>query len=251
MLYVKDLSVKTADSNILKDLSLKVKKGEVHAIMGPNGSGKSTLAKVISGHPGYEVTEGTIKLEVNNKKIDLLELDIDERSKRGIFTAFQTPVSVSNLSNFKFFYSFFEAHCAYQGIDGMSEPDFRKHLTGVLKKLDVDKDFLERNMNEGFSGGERKKNEIVQMLLIKPRLAVLDEIDSGLDIDSLKLVADCINSYRSNNNAVVMITHYQRILNHVKPDFVHVISEGKIVKTGDITLSYKVEEKGYDIISKL
>lgn len=246
MLYVKNLSVKTADSNILKNLSLEVKKGEVHAIMGPNGSGKSTLAKVISGHPRYEVTKGSIELESNNKKINVLELDIDERSKRGIFTAFQAPISIANLSNLKFFYSFFEAHCKFQGIDGMNESDFKKYLAGIIKKLGVEKNFLDRNMNEGFSGGERKKNEIIQMLLIKPKLVILDEVDSGLDIDSLKVVSNCINNYRSNNNAIILITHYQRILNHVKPDYVHVISEGGIIKTGDIKLSHEIEEKGYN-----
>ena len=250
MLYIKDLKVNIDGANILANINLNIKKGEVHAIMGPNGSGKSTLAKVIAGHPAYEVVNGTITFDVSNQKKSILDMDVDVRAKEGIFTAFQNPVAISNLTNFKFFYSFFQSTCAYHGVEGMNESDFRKYMLDISKKIDMDKDFLDRDMNDGFSGGERKKNEILQMLVMKPKIAILDEIDSGLDIDSLKMVSNCINSYKSKNTSVILITHYQRILNYVKPDFVHIIYNGKIIKTGDIELSNRLETEGYEIVSE-
>jgi Fe-S cluster assembly ATP-binding protein len=246
MLEIKDLHAKIGDTPILKGLNLTVKPGEVHAIMGPNGAGKSTLAKIISGHPEYEVTSGSITFEVNFKKKDVLEMEPEERAREGVFLAFQYPVEVPGVPNTEFLRAAFNATCKHQGIEEMDPLEFDDFLADKIKLLDMDPSFLDRQVNVDFSGGEKKRNEILQMAVLSPRLAFLDETDSGLDVDSLRIVSEGINKLKNSENGIVLVTHYQRILNHIKPDFVHILSDGKIVKTGDSHLALTIEEKGYD-----
>ena len=250
MLEIKDLHVRVADKEILKGLNLSVRAGEIHAIMGPNGTGKSTLSKVIAGHPDYEVTSGTVEYEVNRKKIDLLELEPEARAREGVFLAFQYPIEIPGVSNAEFLRSAFNAICAHQGVEELDPIDFNALMLAKMKLLEMNPSMLNRPVNVDFSGGEKKRNEILQMAVLNPRLAFLDETDSGLDIDSMRIVSDGINKLKSKNNAFVLITHYQRLLDHIVPDVVHVLWEGKIVKSGDKDLALEIEQKGYDWIKK-
>lgn len=246
MIEIKNLSAAIDGNEILKGINLTVKKGEVHAIMGPNGSGKSTLSKIVAGHPAYTVTGGEINFEINGKMKNLLELDPAERAKEGIFLGFQYPIEVPGVSNFTFLKESFNQICEHQGLDKMSDEVFLKHLRSKLKLLDMNESFLERSVNEGFSGGEKKKNEILQMAILNPRLSLLDETDSGLDIDALKIVAQGVNALKTKYNATILVTHYQRLLDYVVPDYVHVLYKGQIIKSGDKSLALELEEKGYD-----
>ncbi len=232
--------------SILKGLDLDVNTGEVHAIMGPNGSGKSTLAKILAGHEAYEVTDGSIYFQGE----DLLELDPEERAWRGLFLAFQYPVEIPGVNNSYFLKSALNQKREFEGKDEIDAMDFMNIVQEKLELLDMDDDFLNRPVNDGFSGGEKKRNEIFQMMVLEPTLAVLDETDSGLDIDMLQTVADGLNKFRSDDNAAVLITHYQRILDYVEPDIVHILYDGKIVQSGDKDLAIKLEEKGYEWIAK-
>lgn len=246
MLEIKNLKASVDGKEILKGLNLKVKAGEVHAIMGPNGSGKSTLSKVLAGHPAYEVTDGEVLYDINYQPQNLLELEPDERAKEGVFLAFQYPIEVPGVSNFNFLHTSFNSILEHQGSEPMNEEDFRKILEQKMKIVNMRPDFIERPVNVGFSGGEKKRNEILQMAVLSPRLALLDETDSGLDIDALRIVAEGVNKLRSRDNAIVLVTHYQRLLDYIKPDFVHVLVNGKIVETGDANLALKLEKQGYD-----
>lgn len=246
MLEIKNLHAKIDDNEILKGLNLSIKAGEIHAIMGPNGSGKSTLSKVLAGHPAYEVTEGEVKYEINFEMKNLLDLAPDERAKEGIFLAFQYPVEVPGISNISFLRTAFNSILEHQGSEPLNEEEFRKYVEEKMKIVDMKKDFLERPVNVGFSGGEKKRNEILQMAVLAPRLALLDETDSGLDIDALRIVAEGVNKLRRKDNAIVLVTHYQRLLHYIKPDFVHVLANGRIIETGDHKLAEKLEERGYD-----
>ncbi len=246
MLNIQNLHASVDGKEILKGLSLKINAGEVHAIMGPNGSGKSTLSKVLAGHPSYEVTSGEIKYEINFQMQNLLELEPDTRAKEGIFLAFQYPVEVPGVSNFSFLHTSFNSVLQHQGSEPMGEGEFREFLFQKMKLVNMKQEYLDRAVNVGFSGGEKKRNEILQMAVLGPRLALLDETDSGLDIDALKIVAEGVNKLRSKQNAIVLVTHYQRLLNYIKPDFVHVLANGKIIQTGDASLALELEQKGYD-----
>ena len=246
LLEIKNLHARTEEKEILKGLNLSVKAGEVHAIMGPNGSGKSTLSKIIAGHPAYEVTAGEIKYEINFEMRNLLELEPDVRAKEGVFLAFQYPIEVPGVSNFNFLQTSFNSILQYQGAEPMNEEDFRKILIEKMKLVQMKPEYLERSVNVGFSGGEKKRNEILQMAVLSPRLALLDETDSGLDIDALRIVADGVNKLKSKDKAIVLVTHYQRLLDYIKPDFVHVLANGKIIQTGDASLALELEKKGYD-----
>ncbi len=250
MIEIKNLTASVDGNEILKGINLTVKKGEVHAIMGPNGSGKSTLSKVIAGHPAYEVTGGEIRFEVNGKMIDLLEKDPADRAKDGIFLGFQYPIEVPGVSNFTFLKESFNEICQAQGLEKMDDKTFLTHLRGKLKLLEMNESFLERSVNEGFSGGEKKKNEILQMAVLNPRLSLLDETDSGLDIDALKIVANGVNALKSKFNATILVTHYQRLLDYIIPDHVHVLYKGQIIRSGDKGLALELEEKGYDWLIK-
>jgi Fe-S cluster assembly ATP-binding protein len=241
MLEVKDLHVNVAGRDILKGLDLTVNRGEVHAIMGPNGSGKSTLAHVLAGKSGYEVTSGKILLD----GVDLLELSPDERAARGLFLAFQYPLEIPGVATYTFLRTALNAQRKKRGEPELLMPEFMKRVREAASKLGVDQDMLRRPVNVGFSGGEKKRNEILQMALLEPRLAVLDETDSGLDIDALKVVADGVNRLRSPDRAMIIITHYQRLLNHIVPEIVHVLSRGRIVRTGGSDLAIELEANGY------
>ncbi|MFQ3333686.1 MAG: Fe-S cluster assembly ATP-binding protein [Woeseiaceae bacterium] len=241
MLEIKNLHAKVAQTNILNGLSLTVKKGEVHAIMGPNGSGKSTLARIIAGYDGYDVTEGEISY--NNK--NLMDLPPEERSREGIFLGFQYPVEIPGLNNTQFLKAALNAKRKHLGMEEMDAFEFLKIARDAIKKLEIDPSFLNRGVNEGFSGGEKKRNEILQMTILEPSIAILDETDSGLDIDALKVVAKGVNEFRNPDNAVILVTHYQRLLEYIEPDKVHVLSEGKIVRSGDKSLAIELEKTGY------
>ena len=242
MLEIKNLETRIGDSDILRGLSLAVKAGEVHAIMGPNGSGKSTLAQVIAGHEDYEVTAGSV--EYNGK--DLLELAPEERAREGIFLGFQYPVEIPGVNNAYLLKAAVNAKRKHQGLGEVDAFEFLKIAREKMAVLGMDPKFLNRGVNEGFSGGEKKRNEILQMAMLEPQLAILDETDSGLDIDALKAVAAGVNALRSPDRAIILVTHYQRLLDYVKPDHVHVLSAGRIVKSGDKSLALELEEKGYD-----
>jgi Fe-S cluster assembly ATP-binding protein len=242
MLEINNLKTTVGDAEILKGLSLKVNAGEVHAIMGPNGSGKSTLALVIAGHDDYVVTDGTVQYDGQ----DLLELTPEERARKGVFLGFQYPVEIPGVNNAYLLKAAINAKRRHEGQSEVDAFEFLQLAREKMKDLDMDPSFLNRGVNEGFSGGEKKRNEILQMVMLEPRLAILDETDSGLDIDALKAVAKGINAMRSPDRAIIVITHYQRLLDYVEPDFVHVLSEGRIVRSGDKTLAQQLEDKGYD-----
>jgi Fe-S cluster assembly ATP-binding protein len=241
MLQIKNLHVTVDGKQILNGLDLAVNKGEVHAIMGPNGSGKSTLAYVMAGKDGYAATEGEIKLDGE----DLLNLPPDERAARGLFLAFQYPLEIPGVATMTFLRTALNAQRKKRGLAELSTPEFLKQVRATASKLEIDPEMLRRGVNVGFSGGEKKRNEILQMALLEPRLCVLDETDSGLDIDALKIVSDGVNRLRSPDRAFVVITHYQRLLNHIVPDVVHVLSRGRIVKTGGKELALELEATGY------
>lgn len=242
MLEIKNLHVSIDGKEIIKGLDLKVNPGEVHAIMGPNGTGKSTLASVIAGNEDYEVTEGSIRFDGK----DLLDLEVEERSQEGIFLAFQYPVEIPGVSMINFMRTVIDERRKHQGLDPMPPADFLKLVKKKSAMVEINEKMKGRAVNEGFSGGEKKKNEVFQMAMIDPKLAIMDETDSGLDIDALRIVAKGVNELRSDKNAYVVITHYQRLLEYIIPDVVHIMNDGKIVKTGDKQLAIELEEKGYE-----
>ena len=244
MLKIENLHVSIGGNQILKGINLEVKAGETHAIMGPNGSGKSTLAQVLAGHEEYEITDG--KIEYLSK--DLLGMDIEERACEGIFLAFQYPVELPGVNNTYFLKSALNAQRKYRGEKEMDAMEFIDLIGDKIKLLNLNDSLLKRPVNEGFSGGEKKRNEIFQMAILEPKLALLDETDSGLDIDALRVVANGVNSMRKEENAIIIVTHYQRLLNYIVPDFVHVLVDGKIINSGDKNLALELEEKGYDRI---
>jgi Fe-S cluster assembly ATP-binding protein len=239
MLEIENIWVEVEGIPILKGFSLTVKKGEIHAIMGPNGSGKSTLAKVLAGHPFYEVTRGTILLDGKN----LLEMDPEERAKEGLFMSFQYPLEIAGVSNIEFLLH------AYNAVKGAQEEkeSFLKKLSPILEKMGIREEFLERDLNDGFSGGEKKRNEILQMLVLDPKYGILDETDSGLDIDALRIVSEGINHFMNREKGLILITHYQRLLNYIRPDFVHVMKDGRIERSGGAELALELEQKGYQV----
>ena len=242
LLEVKDLHAGIDGKEILKGLNLQVRRGEVHAIMGPNGSGKSTLAKVLSGHPDYEVLKGEVLYEGKS----LLDLEPDERARAGVFMAFQYPVEIPGVSNSQFLRLAYNEKMKHTGEEELDPLEFNDLLKERAKIVEMDSSFFKRSVNEGFSGGEKKRNEILQMAVLQPKLAVLDETDSGLDIDALRIVAEGVNKLRSSDKAIILVTHYQRLLNYIEPDFVHVLAGGRIVKEGGKELALELEEKGYD-----
>jgi Fe-S cluster assembly ATP-binding protein len=242
VLEINDLHAGIGDREILKGISLRVNAGEVHAVMGPNGSGKSTLAQVLAGNPSYQVTKGTISYNGQ----DLLELDPEVRAQNGIFLAFQYPVEIPGVSNAYFLRSAYNEIRKARGMEEVDPLEFLDLVEEKLKLVDMDESMLSRSVNQGFSGGEKKRNEIFQMAVLAPRLAILDETDSGLDIDALRIVAQGVNTLRSPENATIVVTHYQRLLNYIIPDFVHVLANGRIVKSGGKELALELEEKGYD-----
>ena len=246
ILEIKNLNASVADIQILKDFNLTINMGEKHTIMGPNGSGKSTLANILAGNPEYVVDSG----EINFLGQTLIDKDPEIRACLGLFLAFQYPVELPGVRMWQFLKSSLDAQREYNGKDPLSTKEFDSILNECAEKVDINQDFLKRNVNEGFSGGEKKRNEILQLSLINPKLAILDETDSGLDIDALKVVSNGIENFSSSNNSVLLVTHYQRILNYVKPDYVHVMIDGKIVKSGDKSLALELENKGYDWLSK-
>jgi len=246
MLEIKELKAKIEDKEILKGLNLKVNPGEVHAIMGPNGSGKSTLASVLAGREDYEVTGGAVDFDGK----DLLDMSPEDRAREGLFLAFQYPVEIPGVSNINFLKTAINEIREYKGLEPMSAKDFLKLVKEKKALVELGAELTNRSVNEGFSGGEKKRNEIFQMAMLEPKLAILDETDSGLDIDALRIVANGVNKLRTKDNAVVVITHYQRLLDYIVPDFVHVLSGGKIITTGDKNLALELEDKGYDWINE-
>lgn len=241
MLNIQNLQATVGEKTILKGLNLIVNPGEVHAIMGPNGAGKSTLGHVLAGRDGYDVTGGSVSFEGK----DLLALSCEERAREGVFLAFQYPVEIPGVSNMEFLKASVDAVRAHRKLPAIDAVNFMKKAREACKTVDLDQQFLRRGVNEGFSGGEKKRNELMQMMLLEPKLAILDETDSGLDIDALQVVANGVNSMRSPERAFIVVTHYQRLLDYIVPDFVHVLADGKIVKTGDKSLALELEEKGY------
>lgn len=246
MLKIKNLHAGIEGNEILKGINLDIKPGEVHAIMGPNGSGKSTLSSVIAGNENYEVTEGSIEMENE----DIMELGPDERAHKGIFLSFQYPIEIPGVSVTNFIKTSINEVRKARGQEEMPAAEMLKMIREKSDLLGIRRDFLSRSLNEGFSGGEKKRNEIFQMLMLDPKLAILDETDSGLDIDALRIVAEGVNKFRNEGNAVLLITHYQRLLDYIKPDFVHVLSDGKIIKSGDKSLALELESKGYDWVKE-
>ena len=242
MLKIQNLQASVDDKQILKGLNLEVKAGEVHAIMGPNGSGKSTLANVLAGREDYVVTDGKITYEDK----DLLELAPEERAREGVFMAFQYPVAIPGVNNVYLLKAALNAIRRHRGETELDAIEFLSLVKEKMKLVKMNEDLLNRSVNEGFSGGEKKRNEIFQMAVLEPKLAILDETDSGLDIDALKIVAEGVNSLRNEDRAIILVTHYQRLLNYIKPDYVHVLSDGKIIKSGGPKLALELEEKGYD-----
>ena len=244
MLDIKNLHASIGEKEILRGINLTVKAGEVHAVMGPNGSGKSTLAQVLAGHPGYEVTEGEVTYNGQN----LLEMDPEVRAQEGIFLAFQYPIEIPGVTNSYFLRSAFNEIRKAKGMTELDPLEFLDLMEERTKLVEMDPAMMNRSVNTGFSGGEKKRNEILQMAVLEPRLAILDETDSGLDIDALKVVANGVNALRRPDNATIVVTHYQRLLNYIVPDFVHVLANGRIVKSGGKELALELEEKGYDWI---
>jgi Fe-S cluster assembly ATP-binding protein len=241
MLSIKNLQVRAEGKDILKGINLQVGNGEVHAIMGPNGSGKSTLARALSGHPEYEVTAGEVIFDGK----DLLDLDPDERARDGVFMAFQYPVEIAGVNNAYFLKAAVNAKRKHQGLPELDAMEFMQLIQEKSKLLEINQQMLSRAVNEGFSGGEKKRNEIFQMVLLEPKLAILDETDSGLDIDALKIVAAGVNAMRAPERSIIVVTHYQRLLDYIVPDYVHVLSAGRIVKSGGKELALELEKKGY------
>ena len=246
MLKISNLHASVEEKAIIKGLDLEIGPGEVHAIMGPNGAGKSTLGYVLSGRDGYEVTDGAV--ELNGK--DLLELDVEERAREGLFLAFQYPVEIPGVSNMEFMKESVNAMREQRGEEPLTAAEFLKKAKEACKQVQLPLDFLKRGVNEGFSGGEKKRNEIMQMILLEPSLCILDESDSGLDVDALQVVADGVNSQRDDKRSFIVVTHYQRLLDYIKPDFVHILADGKIVKSGDASLALEVEKSGYAFLGK-
>lgn len=247
MLRITDLHAKVEEKNILKGLNLTVNPGEVHAIMGPNGAGKSTLGNVLSGREGYEVTGGSVEFKGKN----LFELEVEERAREGLFLAFQYPVEIPGVSNMEFLKASVDATRKHRGQAELSAVEFMKLARDASKKVSLDQAFLKRGVNEGFSGGEKKRNEILQMMLLEPSLCILDETDSGLDIDALQVVANGVNAMRSPERSFIVVTHYQRLLDYIVPDYVHVLANGQIVKTGGKELALELEEKGYSWLEQM
>ena len=246
MLNIKNLKASIEDKQIIKGLDLNINKGEVHALMGPNGSGKSTLSYVLSGKEGYEIDSGSVDFKGKN----LLELDVDERSNEGLFLAFQYPMEIPGVQTSFFLKTAINAKRKYQGLEEIDALEFAKLVKLKAEELSISPDMLKRDLNVNYSGGEKKKQEILQMSLLNPEMAILDETDSGLDIDALRIVSEGVNKLRNENNSFLVITHYQRLLNYIKPDYVHIIADGKIVKSGNFSLALELEEKGYEEISK-
>ena len=246
MLIIKNLKVAVEEKEILRGINLEVKPGEVHAIMGPNGSGKSTLANVLAGREDYEVTDGAIQYQGH----DLLEMEVDERAQAGIFLAFQYPVEIPGVSTATFLKSTVNAVRKAQGKEELNAVQMLKLMRDKIKMVGMDERLLQRSLNEGFSGGEKKRSEMLQMALLEPKLGILDETDSGLDIDALRIVAEAVNQLRSPDRSFIIVTHYQRLLDYIVPDFVHVLYNGRIVKSGDKSLALQLEDKGYDWIKE-
>ncbi|TRX23805.1 Fe-S cluster assembly ATPase SufC [Flavobacterium franklandianum] len=246
MLSIKNLHASIGDKEILKGINLEVKAGEIHAIMGPNGAGKSTLASIIAGNENYEVTEGEISLDGE----DLSELAPEERAHKGVFLSFQYPVEIPGVSVTNFMRTAINETRKANKLEEMPANEMLRFIREKSELLEIDRKFLSRSLNEGFSGGEKKRNEIFQMAMLEPKLAILDETDSGLDIDALRIVANGVNKLKSDKNAIIVITHYQRLLDYIVPDFVHVLYNGRIVKSGDASLAHELEEKGYDWIKQ-
>ena len=253
MLNINQLKAKVSDQEkvILKGLNLSVNAGEVHAIMGPNGSGKSTLSKVIAGHNDYEVTSGEIMYDYNMKQINLLDLEPEERAHAGVFLAFQYPIEVPGVSNLTFLHASYNALCRANNLPEQDIFDFKDFAYKKMEELKMNTSFLDRPLNVDFSGGEKKRNEILQMAILNPRLAILDETDSGLDVDSLKIVSNGVNQLRSKHNAIILITHYQRLLNHIQPDYVHILHNGTIIESGGKELALSIEDRGYDWLERV
>ena len=247
MLTIENLHAKIGEQEILKGISLSIKPGEVHAIMGPNGSGKSTLSKVLAGHTAYEVTEGKVKFKGQN----LLNLNPEQRAQQGLFLSFQYPVEIPGVTNINFLKAAVNAVRKAQGKASLDAIDFLSFIREKCAQVSMDEGFLYRNINEGFSGGEKKRNEMVQLLALEPSLAILDETDSGLDIDALKTISQGVNQLRSPERSMIVVTHYQRLLNYIEPDFVHVLANGRIIKSGDKSLALELEQKGYGWLESL
>ena len=246
ILSIENLGVSIANKTIINGLNLKVNSQEIHAIMGPNGSGKSTFAKTLAGHPECLISNG----EITYLGTNINELEIDERANKGIFLGFQYPIEIPGLSNTIFLKTALNAQRKAQNKNAITAAEFLKELQDNARLMGIDQSFLNRGVNENFSGGEKKRNEILQMLMLKPKLSILDETDSGLDIDAMKTVANGVNHMRKNDSSIILITHYERLLKYIKPDFVHVLSQGRIVESGDSTLASKLEEKGYEWLLK-